>query len=58
MNIHNPSPTYIKIEESGYIFEATIPPNDLNMAEKFSNLVKILLDETTKKEKSNEKPNN
>lgn len=51
MTIHNPSPTYIKVEEKGYIFEATIPPNDLNMAEKFSNLVKILLKETEKQKK-------
>lgn len=52
MTIHNPSPTYIKVEEKGYIFEATIPPNDLNMAEKFSNLVKILLKETDEKSKA------
>lgn len=52
MNIHNPSPTYVKVEENGYTFEATIPPNDLNMAEKFTNLVKILLKETNAKSKA------
>ena len=50
MTIHKPSDTLIVIEKvGGYRFEASVPPNNQNLIEKFENLVKLLLKETEPK---------